>query len=283
MEHPVILPSALYVVATPIGNRDDISTRAQTVLASVNLIAAEDTRHSRILLDSLGIRTPLIALHEHNERQTAHAILEKIKQGESVALISDAGTPLLSDPGYFLVRQAQEENIQVIPIPGACAAITALSAAGLPTDRFCFEGFLPAKSASRKKFLEQLKQETRTIIFYESPHRIMESVTDIAEVFGDQREAVIARELTKKFETIRRANLATLIKWMKEDENQQKGEFVIIVHGAILDEDISEQDQEAIRILKILCEEMPMTQAVKLVASITGLKKNHVYELGLQK
>lgn len=277
-----MIQAALYVVATPIGNRDDISTRAKEVLASVNVIAAEDTRHSRILLDSLEIKTPLIALHEHNERAASDAILKRIKQGEAIALISDAGTPLLSDPGYFLVRQAQEENITVIPIPGACAAIVALSAAGLPTDRFCFEGFLSAKSGPRKQTLEKLQHETRTLIFYEAPHRILDSLKAMQEVFGPQREAVIGRELTKKFETIRRAPLGELVPWVTADEMQQKGEFVVLVHGAAEQEMVSEKDQEALVILKVLCEELPVAQAARMVAAITGLKKNHVYDLALK-
>lgn len=276
-----MIQAALYIVATPIGNRDDISTRAKEVLASVQVIAAEDTRHSRILLDSLEIKTPLMALHEHNERAASDTILKRIQQGEAIALISDAGTPLLSDPGYFLVRQAQQENITVIPIPGACAAIVALSAAGLPTDRFCFEGFLPAKAGPRKQTLEKLQHETRTLIFYEAPHRILDSLQAMQEVFGPQREAVMGRELTKKFETIRRAPLGELVPWVAADAMQQKGEFVVLVHGAAEQEMMSEKDQQARAILKVLCEELPVAQAARMVAAITGLKKNYVYDLAL--
>lgn len=276
------LPAGLYVVATPIGNREDISTRAIQTLEQVNCIAAEDTRHSRILLDFYGIKTPFIALHEHNERESAQGILARIQAGEAIALISDAGTPLLSDPGYFLVRQVQEAGLLVIPIPGACAPIAALSAAGLPTDRFCFEGFLPAKSSSRLKFLQQLVKETRTLIFFESPHRIMESLRALCEVFGQDREAAIARELTKKFETIRRDTLGALLEWLITDENQQRGEFVILVHGAILSPQEDEQDVRAREIIEILSKELPLAQTVKLTAAITGLKKNQVYDLALQ-
>jgi len=272
---------SLYIVATPIGNMGDMTERAQKILSDVDVIAVEDTRRSGQLLRHFDISTPMIAVHEHNERQICDSLLERIEKGESIALISDAGTPLLSDPGYFLVNQARKRDISVVPIPGVSAVITALSVAGLPTDRFVFEGFLPAKSAARQQKLEKLKDDARTVIFYEAPHRIIEMLKDCQQVFGGQRKVVLARELTKTFETIRGDNLDTLIPWVEADENQRKGEFVVLVQGAQMREDTG-IDAESERILLILLKDLPVKQAAALAASITGLKKNALYQFALE-
>lgn len=271
---------SLYIVATPIGNMGDMTERACKVLADVDLIAVEDTRRSGLLLRNFNISTPMIAVHEHNERKICEPLLDKLIAGKNIALISDAGTPLLSDPGYFLVKQAREKEITVIPIPGVSAVITALSVAGLPTDRFIFEGFLPAKSAARQQRFEKLKEETCTLVFYEAPHRIIEMLEDCQQVFGEKRKVVIARELTKTFETIHGDELKKLIPWVKADDNQQKGEFVVLVHGANSREDTG-IDAESERILLILLKDLPVKQAASLAASITGLKKNALYQLAL--
>lgn len=277
-----IARGTLYIVATPIGNLGDISQRALHVLNEVDLIAAEDTRRSGQLLQHFNITTPTTSLHEHNERQVAEQLLSRLQAGEAIALISDAGTPLLSDPGYFLVNQARQAGVSVVPIPGASALLAALSVAGLPTDRFVFEGFLPAKSAARLKRLQQLAQDTRTLVFYEAPHRIVEMLRDLASAFGDERQAVISRELTKTFETIHADTLAGMLAWVLADDNQQKGEFVVLVKGAEpRDEDAL--DPEVERILMILLEELPVKQAASLAASITGVKKNRLYQLALEK
>jgi 16S rRNA (cytidine1402-2'-O)-methyltransferase len=268
----------LYIVATPIGNLGDISARALEVLQKVDQIAAEDTRHSAALMRHFAINTPMFALHEHNERQKAQAVLERLQQGQSLALISDAGTPLISDPGYFLVREAHRAGIKVVPVPGPCALITALSASGLATDHFCFEGFLPAKSGARRKALEALAQESRTLAFYESPHRIEESLADMAAVLGAQRPATLARELTKTFETIRHATLGELAEWVATDPNQRRGEFVLLVEGAVKDKGGEGPDAEACRIADILVAELPLKQAAALAATISGEKKNALYK-----
>jgi 16S rRNA (cytidine1402-2'-O)-methyltransferase len=273
-------PGILYVVATPIGNLDDISPRALLTLNEVSLIAAEDTRHSSKLLKHFGILTPVTAFHEHNERDKAAELVSILGKGKSLALISDAGTPLVSDPGYRLVRAAHAAGIRVVPLPGACAAIVALSASGLPSDRFAFEGFPPAKSAARRTWLEALAREARTLIVYESPHRIVESLRDMVMIFGETREAVYARELTKQFETVRYAALGVLAHWVEEDINQQRGEIVLLIHGAA--PAAAGAGEEAARILRILIKELPVRQAAALAAEITGQKKNQLYELALQ-
>lgn len=270
----------LYVVATPIGNLGDMTPRAIEVLQQADLIAAEDTRHSAPLLRHFAIHTPVIACHEHNERQIAAAVVERLLRGESVALISDAGTPLVSDPGFHLVRSAREAGVAVVPVPGASAMVVALSASGLPSDRFVFEGFLPAKPAARRQHLEALAEEGRTLIFYESTHRIQESLADMAAEFGAERYAVIARELTKRFETIRGGALQDLIAWIAADANQLKGEFVVMVHGAAGCEG-GEIDAEAERVLRLLLEELPVKQAAALAAKITGTKKNALYQFAV--
>jgi 16S rRNA (cytidine1402-2'-O)-methyltransferase len=271
----------LYIVATPIGNLGDMSPRAVEVLQQVDAIAAEDTRHSAGLLRHFAVTTPMFALHEHNERQKSAALLQRLMAGEHIALISDAGTPLISDPGYILVREAHQAGIRVVPVPGASALISALSAGGLPTDRFCFEGFLPAKGGGRRKHLEVLREESRTLVFYESPHRILDSLADMAAVFGPEREAVLARELTKTFETIRYASLGVLLEWVREDANQQKGEFVVLLHGAEKVE--TGFDPEAGRIAALLADELPMKQGAARAARISGEKKNTLYRYLLER
>lgn len=271
----------MYIVATPIGNMGDMTERAQKTLTEVDVIAVEDTRRSGQLLRNFDISTPMTAVHEHNERQICASLLERIENGENIALISDAGTPLLSDPGYFLVNQAREKNIPVVPIPGVSAVITALSVAGLPTDRFVFEGFLPAKTTARQQKLQNLKDDVRTVIFYEAPHRIVEMLKDCQLVFGGQRKVVLARELTKTFETVHGDVLDKLIPWVEADENQRKGEFVVLVQGAEAREDTG-IDAEAERILLILLKDLPVKKAAALAANITGLKKNALYQYALQ-
>lgn len=273
----------LYVVATPIGNLDDISARALKVLKDVALIAAEDTRHSQRLLQHFGIQTPLAACHEHNEREEGGRFLARLQAGSDVALVSDAGTPLISDPGYHLVRQARQAGIRVVPVPGACALITALSAAGLPSDRFIFEGFLPAKSAGRRARLEALREEPRTLIFYEAPHRILESLQDMATVFGPSRLALLARELTKAFETLKGLPLAALCEFVAQDSNQQRGECVVVVAGHVAAEDDDAVSAESLRVLDLLLDEMPLKRAAALAAAITGARKNALYQLALAR
>jgi len=271
----------LFVVATPIGNLEDFSARAQTVLREVDLIAAEDTRHTGRLLQQFGIATAMTPFHEHNERERVDELVGMLKSGKRLALVSDAGTPLVSDPGYRLVRAAHEAGAMVVPVPGACAAIAALSASGLPSDRFSFEGFPPAKAVARRAWLERLAREPRTLIFYESPHRIAESLADMVAVFGAEREAVYARELTKQFETVRHSNLGALAQWVSADNKQQLGEIVVLVHGAAAAGDVAASD-EAQRILQLLLDELPLSQAAALTAGITGRKKNELYDLALR-
>jgi len=257
-----------------------MSQRAQEVLSAVDVIAAEDTRHSGKLLSHFGITTPCIALHEHNERQVSESILNRIKNGESVALISDAGTPLLSDPGFHLVREAHQQNVSVVPVPGASALLAALSVAGLPTDCFKFVGFLASKSAARQQQLSLLKEEGGTLVFYESPHRVVDSLSDMANIFGKERVATVARELTKTFETVKQDSLGGLRDWVKEDINQQRGELVVMVQGWQAPA-AEELDGEAIRILKTLLTELPVKKAAKLAAEISGEKKNRLYQYAL--
>jgi 16S rRNA (cytidine1402-2'-O)-methyltransferase len=273
----------LYVVATPIGNLDDITARALRVLREVALIAAEDTRHSARLLQHFGIETPLAACHEHNERDQGGRFLARLQAGEDVALISDAGTPLISDPGFHLVRQARAAGVAVVPVPGACALIAALSSAGLPSDRFIFEGFLPAKANARRGRLEEMKEEPRTLIFYEAPHRILESLEDMRSVFGGERPAVLARELTKTFETLKGAPLDELCGWVAADSNQQRGECVVLVGGWQAPEGEGALSAEALRVLDLLLAEMPVKRAAALAAEITGVRKNLLYQAALER
>jgi 16S rRNA (cytidine1402-2'-O)-methyltransferase len=270
-----IQPGCLWVVATPIGHRDDFSLRAVETLRAVSVIAAEDTRHSRPLLQHHQVATPLIALHEHNERDAVESIVRRLQGGESVALISDAGTPLISDPGFRLVRAARAAGIRCIPVPGACAAIAALSVAGLPSDRFVFEGFLPPKAAARRGRLQELAGDPRTLIFYESSHRVAESLADMRDVFGGAREAVLGRELTKLFETVIGEPLAELAARVAADPNQQRGECVVLVAGR--GEDVDDKLAEGQRIFAILREELPPAKAAKLAASISGAPRKALY------
>lgn len=276
----VVEAGVLYIVATPIGNLGDITQRALEVLANVDAIAVEDTRHSRRLLQQYQIGTPMIAFHEHNERDLAPKLVERLSDGESLALISDAGTPLVSDPGYHLVRLAREKDIRVVPIPGASAMLAALSVSGLPSDRFVFEGFLPSKSSARQKRLESVAADPRTLIFYEAPHRLLETLTDMSEILGQQRYVVLARELTKTFETIRGDTVEHLLAWVASDVNQQKGEIVLLVHGKTSDND-EEAEAEGRRLLTILLEELPLSQASALAAKISGTRKKVLYQYGL--
>lgn len=274
---------SLYVVATPIGNLDDMSVRALKVLREVALIAAEDTRHSLRLMQHFGIATPLAACHEHNERAEGSRFIERLLAGDNVALISDAGTPLISDPGYHLVRQARAAGIAVVPVPGACALIAALSAAGLPSDRFIFEGFLPAKAVGRRSRLEQLVEEPRTLIFYEAPHRILECLQDMEAIFGAERPALLARELTKTFETLKGLPLAQLRAFVEADSNQQRGECVVLVAGWSAPEGDEAVSTEARRVLDLLLQDLPVKRAAALAAEITGVRKNLLYQLALDK
>lgn len=273
--------AALYIVPTPIGNFADMSSRAIEVLNHVSLIACEDTRHSGRLLSHYGIETRKTALHDHNERDRAQWIVEQLQSGQSVALISDAGTPLISDPGYHLVKHVREAGHKVIPLPGPCAAITALSASGLPSDRFSFEGFLPAKEKGRIDKLTALKEDPRTLIFYESPHRIVHSLTSIVAALGADRQIVMAREVTKTFETFLSGTVEEVLAIVSADENQQKGEIVIMCHG------FAQTDDEgipkvAIDTLALLAAELPLKKAAAIAAQIHGFKKNALYKIGLE-
>ncbi|WP_058910872.1 16S rRNA (cytidine(1402)-2'-O)-methyltransferase [Entomohabitans teleogrylli] len=275
----VISPGTLYIVPTPIGNLGDITQRALSVLQAVDLIAAEDTRHTGLLLAHFAINARLFALHDHNEQQKSESVLAKLRAGQSIALVSDAGTPLINDPGYHLVRACREAGIPVVPLPGPCAAIAALSAAGLPSDRFCYEGFLPAKSKGRRDALQALEQEPRTLIFYESTHRLLDSLEDICAVLGEFRYVVLARELTKTWESIHGAPIGELLAWVKEDDNRRKGEMVLIVEGYQKQEDAL--PAEALRTLALLQAELPLKKAAALAAEIHGVKKNALYKYAL--
>ncbi len=274
--------AVLYIVATPIGNLGDMTPRAVEILNSVALIAAEDTRHSGRLMAHFNIKTPMISVHDHNERQREQTILDKLASGDSIALISDAGTPLISDPGFIVARAVRDAGYKVVPVPGCSAVITALCASGVPTDRFIFEGFLPAKRSGRQQQLSQFVSETRTVIFYESTHRILDSLQDMIEVFGGDRHVVLARELTKTFETIHGDSLDNLMIWIQADANQQKGEFVVLVQG--VEPVVSEGPSvETLRILDLLIEELPLKQAAALASKITGEKKNALYQIALDR
>ena len=271
----------LYIVATPIGNLGDITQRALDTFAQVDLIAAEDTRHSGLLLSHYGIKKPFFALHDHNEQQKAAVLVEKLQQGLNIALISDAGTPLISDPGFHLVRHCRQAGIKVVPLPGACAAITALCASGIASDRFCFEGFLPAKTKSRCDKLAEVADEPRTLIFYESTHRILDTLEDMQKMLGADRYVVMAREMTKTWETIHGDTLENLIAWLNEESNRIKGEIVLVVEGKQeqTDEAFSAQ---AVKLLGLLCQELPLKKAAAIVAETFGYKKNALYQYGLE-
>lgn len=275
----VVSAGTLYLVATPIGNLADITQRAISVLEQVDLIAAEDTRHSQRLLGHLGIKTRLTAYHEHNEDRVTPKLLDDLESGKSIAVISDAGTPLISDPGYRLVTQAHDRGIQVSPVPGVCAVIAALSVAGLATDSFTFEGFPPAKQGARIHFFEPLLEQRRTMVFYISCHRIVETLKDMQEVFGADRRVAYAREITKTFETVVRKPLSELIDWIESDDNQRKGEIVLVVEGAAEEQG---DNQQVDQYLKVLLAELPVKQSVNMVVKMTGGHKNDVYKRALE-
>lgn len=269
---------ALYVVATPLGNLEDMTARAVRVLKEADLIAAEDTRHSAPLLRHFGIATPMISLHEHNERDRVPSCIELLERGKSIALISDAGTPLISDPGFRLVSSAAAAGAPVVAVPGPCAAIAAMSIAALPSDRFTFEGFPPARQTARRSFYSSLAHEPRTLVFYESAHRILDSVADMAQAFGAERQAVVARELTKTHETVYRGTLAELGPRLAQRAENQLGEFVIVLHGA---EASAGEGAGSERVLRLLLAELPLKRAVALAAEITGQPRNALYRQAL--
>ena len=272
----------LYVVATPIGNLEDLSTRARQILNEVDVIAAEDTRHTGKLLQTIGCNTPSISLHEHNEQQRTAEMLMRLHAGSSIALVSDAGTPLISDPGFNLVRELVSHGVRVIPIPGACAAIAALSVAGLPTDRFVFEGFLPAKTSKRKEHLNSLNHETRTMVFYEVPHRIAETLSDLMQVFGGSRNAAVCRELTKLYETSYYGTLTELNDRAATDADLSRGEIVIVVAGCDAQEEIA-TTLAAEQVLAVLLKELPASKAAKLAAQICNADRAQLYELAVKR
>ena len=270
----------LYVVATPIGNLSDMTLRAIETLKTVDVIAAEDTRHTSGLLSHFGISKKLIAVHEHNEQQSAEKLLAQLKNGDNIALVTDAGTPGISDPGAIVVKIVREAGIKVVPIPGVSAVVTALSASGIVQNGFYFHGFLPASGAARRKVLEQLKSQTVTLVLYEAPHRIVECVEDLANVLGENRKITFCRELTKTFETIYNCVLSEASAWLQADANQQRGEFVLLIEAAPVVE-VEEISESAQRVLKCLLAELPLKQAVALATEITNLKKNDLYEFAL--
>lgn len=278
MDEERMMAGTLYVVATPIGNLADMVPRALDILKTVALVAAEDTRHSGRLLRHFGIDTRLVSYHDRGEVDQGEAVLAALAEGRDVALISDAGTPLISDPGYRLVRAARAAGFAVSPVPGACAAVAALSVAGLPSDRFVFEGFLPARAGERQRRLEVLAHEPRTLIFYEAPHRILETLTDIATVFGAERELVLGREISKAFETFLTGSAAELGARVAADANQRRGELVLMAAGA---PERAPEGDDLDRVLTVLLEELPLKQAVGLAARITGAAKNQLYERAL--
>jgi 16S rRNA (cytidine1402-2'-O)-methyltransferase len=269
------MSGTLFVVATPIGNLEDLTPRARQTLASVDLIAAEDTRHTMRLLSNIGAKPALMALHDHNEEKAAQTVINALESGKDVALVSDAGTPLVSDPGFRLVRDAHKQGIKVVPLPGASAVTAALSAAGLPTDRFCFEGFAPSKRAARRKWLGKLADELRTIVLYESVHRINDCLADLVELFGADRHAFIGRELTKLHEQCVQGTLGDLKRQVDEGDIVSKGEFVIVVSGA---ERRDDSDIDVDRMLRLLSAHLGAKEVARITAELTGQKKNALYE-----
>ncbi|MDO8954271.1 MAG: 16S rRNA (cytidine(1402)-2'-O)-methyltransferase [Gammaproteobacteria bacterium] len=270
----------LYIIPTPIGNLGDITLRAIETLSAVDMILCEDTRHSKPLLAHFGIQKTVMAYHEHNERESLHKILEMLQKGKNLGLISDAGTPLISDPGFVLIRELRAHNIPIVALPGACALITALSASGLPTDKFRFEGFLPAKSKARQDRFSALKGETSTIIFYESTHRIVDMLSDL-QVVMPEREVVLAKELTKAFESIISGKASDILTWLSDEPVRQKGEFAVLIAGHQQEETADAVLAECEKVLTILLVELPLKQAVKIAVELTGQSKNTLYELAL--
>lgn len=274
----------LYVVATPIGNLGDLSARARDTLQSCSVIAAEDTRHTGVLLKHFGIQTPQLSLHDHNEQQRAVDLIERLRQGATIALVSDAGTPAISDPGFELVRAVAAAGFEIIAIPGPCAAIAALSIGALPTDRFCFEGFLPARGSARRKRLSALANESRTLVLYEAPHRVRETLEDCAAVFGGERLATVAREITKLHEQTYRGSLSELKNQADTDADFGRGEIVLLIAGTPQAESRSDADGHGgvlDRVLKILLAELPLKQAARLAAQITAARDNEAYKRAL--
>ena len=277
-----VTPAAIYIVATPIGNLADISQRALDTLTQVDIIFAEDTRNTRKLLSHYGIHNTLHSLHEHNEVEKTQYIIQLLEQNQSIALVSDAGTPLISDPGYRMVNILSQAGFSIIPIPGACAIITALSIAGLSTERFTFEGFLPSKPSARRTYLEENQQEVRTQVYYESSHRIQASIADFQQVFGQQREIVLARELTKLYEDIFRGTIAELSVWIDADPMHKKGEFVLILQGFTKTENSDEYTLSSEKVLSSLLEQLPVKQASSIAAKMLNISKNNLYKQALQ-
>lgn len=272
--------STLYIVPTPIGNLGDITQRALEILQQVDIIAAEDTRHTGKLLSHFGITTRTFALHDHNEQQKADFLIEKLVSGQNIALVSDAGTPLISDPGYHLVTRCRQAGVKVVPLPGPCAVITALSASGLPSDRFSFEGFLPPKSKGRRDKFSDIAEDPRTLIFYESPHRILDTLDDMLAVLGKERQVVLARELTKTYETIHGAPLGELIEWLNEDSNRIRGEMVLLIAGHRAEKE--DLPLEATKAVTLLAKELPLKKASAIAAELYNVKKNALYKWGLE-
>ncbi|CZF83522.1 Ribosomal RNA small subunit methyltransferase I [Grimontia celer] len=272
--------STLYIVPTPIGNLGDITQRALEILQQVDIIAAEDTRHTGKLLSHFGITTRTFALHDHNEQQKADFLIEKLVSGQNIALVSDAGTPLISDPGYHLVTRCRQAGVKVVPLPGPCAVITALSASGLPSDRFSFEGFLPPKSKGRRDKFFDIAEDPRTLIFYESPHRILDTLDDMLVVLGAERQVVLARELTKTYETIHGAPLGELIEWLNEDSNRIRGEMVLLIAGHRAEKE--DLPLEATKAVTLLAKELPLKKAAAIAAELYNVKKNALYKWGLE-
>ena len=273
-----IIKGTLYIVATPIGNLEDLSPRAKTVLENVDLIVAEDTRHSKPMLNQFGIETKVRAYHDHNERSQTPMLIEQLQAGMSIALISDAGTPLICDPGYHLLLAAHAEKLKVVPVPGPSALISALSVAGFSSEKFIFEGYLSTRQTARQQRMQQLKNETRTLVFYEAPHRILASIEDAIICYGGERQAVIAKEITKRHENIQRGTLAGLLDWLRSDKDLSKGEFVVLIQG---DKTSQFDTQEASRILKILLVDHSVKEAARLASEIMQGNRNDVYKLAM--
>lgn len=271
---------SLYIVATPIGNLDDFSKRAEQTLREVDYIAAEDTRHTRRLLNHFGIEATLFSIHDHNEKDKTDYVTSLLDEGKNIALVSDAGTPLISDPGYHVVHALRMKAYKVLPVPGACALISALCASGLPTDQFFFAGFVPAKSKGRCDMFELWKKQTGTVVFYESPHRVYDSITDVQKIYGDHAQLVLAREVTKTFETFLSGTASEILAMFDTDSNQLRGEFVVML--SFIQENGHEAELESKRILKILLEDLPVKQAASMAAKLTGEKKNYLYKMALE-